>query len=276
MTLAQPRAPEDGFALVTALIAVLLFALFAYAVLAADRGAVADVDAQVQRATLEAAADAGLATAIDGLASQGRDRWAIDGRSRRFMLDDIEITANIEDERGKIALNGIKPDQARRLFQAVGVSGARLDRLTDNLLDWEDGGERPNGARAIDYEVDDVRPRNGPIRTLGELMAIKGMDADLFSRIAPALTLFFGEGAFDRTNASPLALKVMTTGAMTQAQPSNGQAALSVGATQADYIGRPLTISITARNSSGGVFRRSTIIQLTGQPGRPVWVRAID
>lgn len=280
---ARTAAGEDGFALVAALTAAMLFAFFAYAVLAADRGAISGFDAQLQRAKLEAAADAGLAMAVEGLGAPPSRRWPIDGRSRTFAVDDAEITATLEDERGKVALDRLQPDQVRRLFQAAGVSGARLDQLTDNLLDWEDGGERLNGARTIDYAADDVRPRRGPVRTLGELMAIKGMDSTVFNRITPALTLFFGvQGDFDRSTASPLAVKVMRSDgesgpdAIVRAREQAGQRTALAADPVGDYAGRPVTVRITARNALGGAFRRSTIVELTGQPGHPFWVRAID
>ncbi|MDR3509131.1 MAG: type II secretion system protein GspK [Caulobacteraceae bacterium] len=276
-------ASEDGFALVAALTGAALFALFAYTVLAADRGATAGLSAQFQRARLEAAADAGLATAVEGLGRPPGQRWAIDGRTLTFTLDGVEIEATVEDERGKVPLNGIKPDQARRLFNAAGVSGARLDQLTDGLLSWEDGVDRPNGARGIDYAADGVRRRAGPVRTLGELAAIKGMDPNILARIAPAVTLFPADsGGFDSQTASPLALKVMSAGgadspgAIIRARALAGErAALDTGPSTT-YVGRTLTIRIAARDSGGGVFRRTTVVELTGQPAHPFWVRAID
>src|ERR1700761_3048891 len=82
---------EDGFALVAALAATLLFSLFAYTVLAADRGAVADVQAQMRRARMEAAADGAIATAIAGLGAPINRRWEADRRSRTVMIDGMPV-----------------------------------------------------------------------------------------------------------------------------------------------------------------------------------------
>jgi general secretion pathway protein K len=229
-----------------------------------------------------AAADAGLATAEAGLGGGGQ-RWGLDGRPKSFMIDEVNITATVEDERGKVALNGLKEDQARRLFTAAGVSGAKLDQLTASLMNWEDGGNRAAGAKVIDYAADGVRERSGPVRTLGELAAIRGMTPEVLDRITPALTLFFGdEGMFDTSTASPLALKVMSaTGgddpeSIVRAREAAGERTKLDAGPPINYVGRPLTVRIVASDDRGGVLRRASIVELTGQPRSPLWVRAID
>jgi general secretion pathway protein K len=137
------RSGEDGFALVAALGAAMLLALIAYTVLASDRAAIADLEAQQTRARLEAAADAAVATAIEGLDAPAGRRWPIDGSSRTLDVDGQAVEVAVEDERGKIPLKSLTPDQARRLFKAAGASGGRLDQLTDSFLDWRDGARRP-------------------------------------------------------------------------------------------------------------------------------------
>lgn len=278
---AKRKPGEEGFALIVALVAVMLFAFFAYTVLAADRGSTVGLDAQVERTRLMAAADAGLATAEEGLGA-GAQRWGLEGRPHSLMIDGIAVTATIEDERGKVALNGIKEEQARRLFAAVGVFGGRLDQLTASLMNWEDGGNRPGGAKVLDYAADGVRERSGPIRTLGELAEIRGMTPDVLARITPVLTLFFGdEGAFDKSTATPLALKVMSDNgdgpdSIIRARELAGEHAKLDAGPEINYVGRPLTVRIVAADDRGGVFHRATIVELTGQPKNPVWVRAID
>jgi general secretion pathway protein K len=269
---------EDGFALVAALAAALMFSLLAYTVLAADRGALADVEAQLRRARMEAAADGALATAVAGLAAPINRRWEIDRRRRTVMVGGVQVDVVVEDERGKAPLNNLRPDQVRRLFQTAGVSGARLDQLTDNVLDWLDGGIRPDGAKGIDYAADGIRSRDGPFRTIDELMIVKGMDQAIFERIAPDLTVFFGVGGpFDRTTASPLALTVMSPAAAADrsTKASAQRPALSAPAAD-DYLGRPFTVRIAAHDAAGGELRRAYVVELTGQPRQPFWTRAVD
>jgi len=282
MTLQAGREREDGFALIAALGAAMFFALLAYAVLASDRGAITALDAQLTHARLEAAADAGVATALDGLgAPQGR-RWLLDGRTVTLEIDGLQVDVDVEDERGKVALRDIQPEQARRLFQAAGATGSRLDQLTDNLLDWQDGAARAGGGLALDYAADGLRPRGAPMRTVEELLALRGMDQATFDRVAPALTAFVALSAeFDPSTASPLARQVMGPRPDDDADGGPGgaggkpRATLDSGA-PSDYVGRPLALRVTARDGRGGLFRRTTVVELTGQPRRPYWVRGVE
>ncbi len=274
----RARPEEEGFALVAALAAALLFSLFAYTILAADRGALADVQAQMRRARMEAAADGALATAVAGLGAPPNRRWDVDRRGRTIVIGDIQVEVAMEDERSKIPLNTLRVDQVRRLFQAGGVSGARLALLTDSFLDWVDGGFRPNGAKLIDYAADGIRPRAGPFRTVDELLAVKGMDQAVFDRLAPDLTVFFGyREVFDRSTASPQAINVMT-GAQ-EGDPSARRAAQRTALSNSlgdDYLGRPFTVRVVARDADGGELRRAFVVELTGGPAQPFWVRAVE
>lgn len=268
---------DEGFALVAALMAMLLFALFAYTVFAADRGAVADLQALSDRARTEAAADAAVATVVATLGQAGPRDALPNGRVQRLTINDLDVTAVVEDERGKVPLNNLTPDRARRLLQAAGVSGRRLDILTDNLLDWEDGAERPNGAKVVDYAADGVRERGGPIRTVDELAAIRGLDSDLVERLSPALTLFPDPlGTFDPAAASALARAVMTSpGDAAPKSPAFAGSALAGGGLN-PYVGHPLTIRIQVRDGDRAAFQRVVIVELTGQPSHPVWTRAVE
>lgn len=277
------RRGEDGFALIPALIGTLLFAYLAYAVMAADRGALASLDAQLRQARLEAAADAGLATAVHALAAEDvARRWSLDGRPHRLDLDNVDVVAVVEDERGKVPLNSLGEDSFRRLFQAAGVEGARLDQLVDGAMDWRDGGDRrPGGALAQAQRG--VHPRGGAFLTVGELAEIDGMSPEVLARITAASTLFFGEaGGFEAENAQPLALEVMSgqsangVEAIVRARELAGQRTALELASSRSYIGRPMTIRVEARDERGGIFRRATVIELTGRRAEPFWVRAVD
>ncbi|WP_165190161.1 type II secretion system protein GspK [Caulobacter soli] len=261
---------------------MLIFSYIAFAVLAADRGALAGADAAMRTARLEAAADAGLATAVHGLgAESAAARWSADGRPRRLDLGGAEVTMTIEDERGKASLNSLTETQWRRLFQAGGASGARLDRLVDSAMDWRDNGERVDGG-LLYYARRGVRPRWSAMRTVGELAELDGMDPALLARIAPSLTLFWGaSGAFEARNADPLAMSVMSSSdsggvdtIIRQRELAGQRTALEAGSVS--YVGRPVTVRIVARDTQGGVFRRAAIIEFTGRRDTPYWLRALD
>lgn len=272
---------DDGFALVAALGAAMLFALVAYAVLAADRGAIAALDAQLTRARLEAAADAGVATALEGLGAAPGRSWPIDGRRQSLLIDDLQVEVAVEDERGKVSLSALTPDQARRLFMAAGVAEPRLTPLTASVLNWQDAGQRDEGAKPLDYVGDGLQPRGAAMHAVSELMAVKGMDPEIYARVAPVLTVFFGyRDGFDSATASPLALQVMAPdeaeGPRAGPQsPAGSRPAIATDLTT-EYLGRPFTVRVVARDGRGGTFQRVAIVELTGQPRRPYWVRAVD
>ena len=193
-------ASDQGYAIVAAVAALAVFATLAYAVLAADRGALDDLRAQYAQARLDAAAEAGLAKAIEGLASADpQRRWPIDGRLSKLVFEGTQLTIRIEDERGKVPMTDLTDEQVRRLFFGAGARGAQLDTLTDSFLDWvdEDDDRRPHGAEAPDYLAQGVHPRNGAPLTIEELARLNGMTPEIFERIRPVLTTHFGQsGAF--------------------------------------------------------------------------------
>ncbi len=275
-----PADERGGFALVSAIISVLIFSYIAFAVLAADRGALAGMDAAMRSARLEAAADAGLATAVHALGAESDNgRWRPDNRSHRLMLDGAEVVITIEDERGKAQLNVLDEEQLRRLFEAGGASGSRLDLLIDGVLDWRDDGQRVDGG-LLAYARRGLRPRWAPMRTVSELGELEGMDQALLARIAPSLTVWGGGEPFIPGSDS-LASRVMSTRGVDGVDSIAGQrelagqrAALETGFVS--YVGRPLTLRIEARDRQGGVFRRAVVVEFTGRPVQPYWVRALD
>ncbi|QGP80470.1 general secretion pathway protein GspK [Sphingobium sp. CAP-1] len=268
----KPPPEEKGFALVAALIALALFAGIAFAMMATEKGNLAGTAAHNEQAHLAAAADAGVVIAAAHLSHQdmGASPWRIDGRPYRTDLNGITLTIRIEDERGKIRLNDLSEVQARLMFEGAGVGGRRLDELTDAFLDWTDADDesRPYGAEAADYARLGYQPRNGALRSVGELALIRGMDRAIYDRIAPAATVFFGgAGGFDPANAHPLAMAVMLETGMGSPDVIERQRAIAGQRTTLEQgaapalAGRPLTIRVLAEDGQGGRLDRATIIE---------------
>lgn len=89
------------------------------------------------------------------------------------------------DESGKIDLNLAPPDVIERVFREhPGVAAA--------VLDWRDPDDdrRLRGAEAEDYPGSE--PRNGPFRSLEELLMVRGMTAEIFESVKPYLTIAGG------------------------------------------------------------------------------------
>ncbi|MFM9851996.1 MAG: general secretion pathway protein GspK [Sphingomonadaceae bacterium] len=280
-----PRKGEEGYALIVAIMSMILFALMALTMINATRGTVIMASAELDRARLSAAADAGLALAIQGLSSRDPAlRWSIAGQPRRIAFDDMVLTIVIEDERGKIALNDINKGQVEMMFAAFGLSGGAMEEAVDGFLDWrdEDGAPRLRGAERDVYEKRRIKARNGPLRSIGELALIAGVGPALAAKIAPIATVNPGSNAgFDPRFASPIAIKVSADNEVDAASAELALGRAIRGETVAidlsaspTLVGRPLTVRVEAARGARAKLRRQTIIELTGARLKPYIVRA--
>lgn len=273
------RQGEDGYALVAAVVVIALFAIAAMALLTAGRAHVAGVAASAARARVAAAADAGLMFAIHGLAvSNLAGRWSIDGRPRTIQFSDQQLTITITEENGKIPISDVDVADLRRLFTAVGVTGQRQLALVDATADWvdEDDDRRRFGAEAPDYAALGYHPSNGGIRSVDELVRVRGMDRLVLERLRPGLTVWFGKrGGFNPSNAQPLALAALGGGDETaviqrQRELAGQRVAIDLSAA-APLEGRPLEVTVMVAAPDGSRIFRRTIIELTGNRRSP-WI----
>jgi general secretion pathway protein K len=224
--------------------------------------------------------------AISGLStSDVTQRWGIDGRSRTVQFGRTTLVITVEDERGKIPLNGIIEEEVRDLFTAAGVTGNQLNMLTDSFEDWEDSDNsaRPSGAEAPAYASFGYKPRNAGFRTISELRMLKGMTDDIYARIAPATTVFFGEsGGFSESTAQPLALQVLGEVAanspevMERQRELAGESAVPQTLIKANLIGRTLTVRVEAHRGAT-YLKRTAVIEITGSTASSYyWLRYLD
>jgi general secretion pathway protein K len=279
------RTSDRGYAMLAAIVGIAAFSYVGFEVVAENRGVISEVQAENEQAKLTAACDAGLALAVDGLAAHDRrDQWLIDGTKRTMMFDAVALTITVEDERGKIPLNGVNEDQIRTLFADAGASGAKLDTLVDSFEDWldPDTNARPNGAEADYYARFGYAPRNAGFRSVGELRLIKGMDDSLFQRVAPVTTAFFGEsGGFSESTSQILALEALEELKPDAPEIQERQQELSGLKPAQDVqnppslLGRTLTVRVEAKRAGASVTR-SSIVELTGAASDPVWYRNLD
>jgi general secretion pathway protein K len=146
---------------VVAVASLAVLALLALTIIEATRGSTRSARAELDRARLSAAADAGIALAVQGLAqANAARRWRPDGRLREVQFGGAAIAIRIEDELGKVPLNQINEQQAEALFSAFGLQGAELEEARDAFLDWRDQDDDPRlrGRERTDYAQDGVRP----------------------------------------------------------------------------------------------------------------------
>lgn len=262
-----------------------VLALLALTMIEATRGSTRSARAELDRAQLSAAADAGIALAVQGLAqtNPGR-RWQPDGRLRQVEFAGATLEIRIEDELAKVPLNTINDQQAEALLAEFGLQGAELEEARDAFLDWRDEDDNPRlrGSEGADYADVGVRPRDGPLRSNGELAAIPAIGPELAARMDPFVTVFAGARTdFAEAIASPLARRVMADqvfedGFAGIAVAEGGLAAGETARVDDGVTGRPLRIIVRACNPSGSAARRNVVIELTANPARPYVVRARD
>lgn len=279
------RSRERGYAMIAAVAGIAAFSYVAFEVIAENRGVISGVQSENERARLSAACDAGMSIAIAGLAAKDKtQQWPIDGVGRNFTFDDVALTITVEDERGKIPLNGVNEDQVRDLFQDAGASGTQLDTIVDSFEDWidPDDDRRPHGAEGMDYASLGVHPRNGGFRSIGELRLIKGMNDQLFAAVAPAVTVFFGEsGGFSEGTSQILALQSLeelpptAPEVLERQRELSGQQPPKQSSNPPSLLARTLTVRVVAKRAGASV-QRSAIIELTGNAADPVWIRTLD
>lgn len=281
-----PPDDERGYAMVAAVAGIAVFAMMALTLVQSSRSEIVQVNAEVGQAKAAAAADAGVAIALNGLLSKDRaNRWSIDGRLRNASFDGALLQIRIEDERGKVPINLLDDELAARLMEAVGLGfGEEANIAAASLVDWVDDDEepRPNGAEAEYYMSKGIRPRNGPFQSVEELAQVRGFDPTKVAFMKPFVTVNFGTGGFDARFAHPRAIGVMLEGgpnspaAINRQRELDGQrAAIELG-DAIDFVGRPLTIAVEAKRPDGARAKRRMIIELTGSDSRPYIVREFE
>lgn len=279
----SPRAAraQRGFALPAAVLGVGVFALMALAVLDWGRGVTASLAAEVTRARLDTAAEAGVDLAIHDLAIEDRTlRWPV-GSARRLAFDGVTLDIMVEDERGKVPVNGVEQPILRALMAHAGATGLQLDELVDALEDWMDEDDRPrqHGAERADYDGR-PGPRNGNFRSIGEIGLVKGMTPRLLAAIAPLVTLIprADIGVIDARHASPDVLAIMSGqeiddfAVINRRREQEGQREAIEIADDEPIALQLVTIRVSASLGEARLERRATV-EFTGDAGRPYWIR---
>lgn len=279
------RQGEAGYALLAAVASIALLSMLSLMMMLASQGTVVMAAAESDQARLTAAADGGVALALQGLLQPDRRlRWAIDGKAHRVAFADYDLAIAVIDERGKIPLNRLNRYQSAAMFEAFGLSGADRDIAVDSFLDWRDQNDdaNPDGAEADYYAPKGLIPRNGNLRNVGELALIRGIGPAVAARIIPYATVDFGpKGDFDPRFASAIARRIMADEEEPTATTIAGETAIArVSAPVGDpdsLIDHPLTIRVDASTRDGRArTRRQLIVSLTGIDARPYLVRGRD
>ncbi|HYG05907.1 MAG TPA: type II secretion system minor pseudopilin GspK [Stenotrophomonas sp.] len=144
-------------------------------------------------ARAQAVARAGLEYAVWRLRGPPAARWKPDGRAYEWNFDAVPVTVRITDEGGKVDLNNASPALLTALLRAVDAEPGRAQAVAAAIVDWRDRDslQAPAGAEDPDYASAGLAygAKDAPFESLGELRLVQGIDADLYRRLLPNVTI---------------------------------------------------------------------------------------
>jgi len=165
------------------------------------------------------------------LAQDAKDNGNVDGLGEDWAkpvdylpVEQGAVRGRIEDLQGRFNLNNLGTVQPQkyqqqfvRLFQNIqGLDAAQAQLLALAIKDWIDADQIPSGAGGAedpDYQglPQPYRAANQPMRSPSELLAIKGMTAEIYGLLAPHIcTLPIGTArAPTRINVNTASLPVL-------------------------------------------------------------------
>jgi general secretion pathway protein K len=149
------------------------------------------------------------------------DLWAMP--IKNYAIGDGLLSAQIQDERGKLNLNDLaantgdelqkkaKIQRIKRLFELLQIN----PDLVDALVDWIDPDDNPQpaGAESLYYQSQrpPYRAANGPLSSLGDLRLVKGFTPDIVDRLSRYVTVYPQEGGapLNINTADPVVIQAL-------------------------------------------------------------------
>ena len=149
------------------------------------------------------------------------DLWAMP--IKNYAIGDGLLTAQIEDERGKLNLNDLasiagdelqkkaKIQRVKRLFELLQIS----PDLVDSLVDWVDQDENPQPAGAESLYYQSQRPAyraaNSALEAIADLRLVKGFTPDIVERLSRYVTVSPTQGGvpINLNTADPIVIQAL-------------------------------------------------------------------
>lgn len=284
---------QNGVALVLVLWVITLLSVIAGNFAFSMRGEAKIARNLVSTSQAQALADAGVQKAWFELSKPATDlqHWQANGVAHEFSMGDAVLKVSMRDETGKIDLNTASDALLQGLFKSVGLSEEASVALVDAVVDWRDADKlrRLHGAEEDDYRSagKSYVPSNSPFETVDELQRVSGMSADLYRKLAPALTVYSKQAGVN-TAVAPRAVLLAIPGvnpalveqylAQRQILLATDQRALPFAGAGSFGVGSTGLSTYTARcevkMTDGTVFVRQAVARLTQDPKRPMTVLA--
>lgn len=121
--------------------------------------------------------------------------------------EDASYEARIASEGGKIDINLVAEETLKEVLRNGGLSPEEAESLGDAILDWRDGDDVPraSGAESPYYSAlpVPVKPRNGRMAAVDELLSVKGVTPDLHGRFLSRVFTVHGHSPSVDINEAP-------------------------------------------------------------------------
>lgn len=174
--------------------------------------------------------------------------------------DPDEVRFGLDDEQGRINLNGADKALLMSLFEFIGGADQRgAEELAESVLDWRDADDdpRPGGAETAYYQsmAPQYEPRNSRMQLIEELRLVKGMNAELYARCLPHITVW-GSGKININTASQTVLECVARAV----EAEQADAAASLAGKIRAYIEAGNRFESAGRSNITGVLKEFTVL----------------
>ncbi len=186
---------NKGLALIVVLWVLTLLTIMASSFALTIQRESAIISAHKESAMGLALAEAGVNYAILMLLNTNEmQRWQANHSLYEIEFAEKRIRILIADEAGKINLNKATKEQLRQLLNPIVSDRELADSLSDAIIDWRDSDDikRLKGAEKDQYAAAGLtyKPRNNAFESIEELQMVMGMNADIYQKLAPMLTVY--------------------------------------------------------------------------------------
>jgi general secretion pathway protein K len=189
------RSRQSGVALVIVMWVAVILAVVAGSFILERRSETLVVRNSISMARAQSAADAGIYRAVHDLYRQNvPDVWKRDGTPHEWAFEGVPVRIVVRDESARIDINTASDALLRGLLTSIGLRDDEVSPILDAIVDWRDPDQlkRPNGAEEGDYAAAGLsyKPANAPFQAIEELQLVLGMRPEIYSRLAPSITVF--------------------------------------------------------------------------------------
>ena len=266
---------------VTALMSVMVAALV-YSGRVETR-VVANVTHQIR---LQAAAEAGLAYAIDDLLRPLSQRVLNEaGIPNALAWGNDRMTIELLHASGLIDLNSAPRALFATLLRGVGMEEGFVSSFLDAVEDWRDADDlrKPNGAESSDYErAGRAGPRNGLFESVEELNNVLGVTPYWYDKLSDFLTVHSSSATISDLDAPEALLQLLKgdqaaatidqrnarTGVLVRSRSAGGGGGVSFGGGTPKVQQHVYLVRVGIRAEDGSAYRFEATVSLSPDDGR--------